>query len=73
MGIIWYGLVFWLGINVGFLVDRILVSKLKTYSGEMIVTEDENKKLYSLELYETIEDLDQRSEITFKVVSPDRD
>ena len=68
-----YVLTFWAGIIVGVLFKGWLNSRFSDYSGQMVITEDEDRKLYSLELFEEVEDLDNRTEIRFKVVSPDRE
>ena len=66
-----YFLIFWGGVQVGLLVYAFLQHLFTNYSGVMHITHEDDKKLYSLELYETVEDLDNKTSITFKVVSPE--
>ena len=66
-----YFLIFWGGVQVGFLLHAFLRYRFTQYSGIMYITHQDDKKLYSLELYETVEDLDNRTSITFKVASPE--
>lgn len=68
-----YLLIFWAGVQVGVLLKAFLHGRFKSYSGVMVVTHEDDKKLYSLELFEAVEDLDKRTEITFKVVSPEEE
>jgi hypothetical protein len=66
-----YVLIFWGGTQVGFLLKAFLSYRFAHYSGVMYITHEGDKKLYSLELYETVEDLDSQTSITFKVASPE--
>lgn len=67
-----YGLILWFGILVGYALHIWVRSRIETFSGAMVITEEDDKRLYSLELYEAVEDLDHRHEIRFKVIPPEK-
>ena len=56
-----------LGVVIGAFRSKYNNSDAK-YDGEMIVSEDDERKLYRLELNEDVESLDDKKEISFKVV-----
>lgn len=64
--------IFVLGMLVGYIVKNWLMSRHEIFSGAMVITEEDDKRLYSLELYEAVEDLDHRHEIRFKVIPPEK-
>ena len=61
--------VFWIGTLVGFLIKAWLQGRLTNCSGVLVKTVEEGRILYSLELYEQIEELEANDTITFKVIS----
>lgn len=60
-----YILIFGIGLFLGFLLRR----KVK-YGGAIVVTKNEDRILYSLELYDEVEKLEPGTDVTFKVISP---
>lgn len=69
MVVYWYALVFLIGATVGALLRSWVIRR--KYGGALVVTREEDRTLYSLELYETVEDLEHRRSITFKVIPPE--
>ena len=61
--------VFWAGLLVGFLLRSWMRRRLINYAGVLVKTVEDGRILYSLELHEQIEELDNNDTITFKVVS----
>lgn len=54
--------------NIGFVLGYWLKKRMpQRYDGIMLVTKDEDNVLYSLELAETPDELENRKEIVFKV------
>lgn len=67
-----YGLILWVGILIGVMLKAWLNYKFKHYSGALVVIEEEDKTVYSLELYESVEMLEISSDVTFKVIPPEK-
>jgi hypothetical protein len=67
--IVVYGLLFWAGLVVGFLIKTWLDVKFRHYSGTILVStnELEEKTLYSLELDDYPERLKFEKEVVFKI------
>jgi hypothetical protein len=59
-------LAFNLGIFSGY-ICRVFIVRKAGYSGIILVTEDEERKIFSLELNEDPEVLEDRDEVIFKV------
>jgi hypothetical protein len=72
-GILWYILVFYLGMLAGFLLKAWMNYKFRDYSGTIYVNRDEvrEKTVYSLELNEYPEELVFKKVVIFKVDAPD--
>lgn len=66
MGILWYILVYCLGVLAGFLL-RSWIAHREQYSGTIHITHSEEKTLYSLELEEYPESIEFKKQIVFKV------
>lgn len=62
-------LIFLIGAIVGALLRSWVIRR--KYGGALVVTKEEDRTLYSLELYETVEDLENQRSVTFKVISPE--
>lgn len=58
--------IFTLGVFVGY-ICRVLIVKKAGYGGIILITETEEKKIFSLELNGDPEDLVDRDEVIFKV------
>jgi hypothetical protein len=70
MGILWYILVFWLGIVLGYVV-RLVLGRLQSYDGTIVVTHDQHRTLYSLELEDYPDKIEFKKEIVLKVDASD--
>lgn len=70
MEILWYVLIFWLGVWAGFLT-RALLGRLRSYDGTIVVTHDRNRTLYSLELEDYPDKIEFKKEVILKVDASD--
>lgn len=65
--------------NIGFLVGFLFKTwlRFRSYDGVILITDEENKRIYSLELDDYPEKIAFKKEVVFKVEtpeeSPDRD
>jgi len=66
MGWVWLALAYIFGVLVGILLNKWWARRDR-YSGTILVTESEEKTLYSLELDEYPENLKFKKEVVFKV------
>ena len=71
MEILIYVLIFLAGVSIGFLVKKGVFSKNSRHSGTILVSKDEGKLTYSLELDENPEELQFKKEVVFKVNASD--
>lgn len=58
------------GAAVFYLLNRVIFTT-KEYSGSIVVTKNEEKTLYSLELNDYPDAIDFMDEVLFKIVRPD--
>lgn len=65
--ILLYILIFNIGVIAGFLAKE----RFTRYGGAIVMTVNEERILYSLELYDEVEKLEPGASVTFKVVSPE--
>jgi hypothetical protein len=70
LDIIIYLLIFYSGVAVGWFLFRF-ISKVKDYDGVIVITEGEDKLLYSLELYDDVAGIEDKSELIFKIKPPE--
>lgn len=59
-------LVFIIGVLSGY-ICRVFIVRKAGYAGIILVTEDEEKKIFSLELNQDPDDLEDRDEVIFRV------
>jgi hypothetical protein len=71
MGILWYVLVFYVGLFIGFLLSVVL-RRWKSYDGKIVVTHPGNRTLYSLELEDYPEKIEFKKEVILKVDASDK-
>ncbi len=71
MEILIYVLIAFAAGTAGFLVRGWFSHKIKNYSGTISVNKDEDKIVYSLELYGDPEELQFKNEVVFKVNASD--
>lgn len=70
MEILWFFLVFYLGLFLGFCLRSWLGRRFKHYSGTMLVSHNEEKTVYTLELNDYPDELRFKKEVVFKVDTP---
>jgi hypothetical protein len=70
MGILWYVLVFWGGVFVGFLIQGWLRYR-HSYDGKIVVTHNRKGTLYSLELEDYPDTIQFKKEVILKVDASD--
>lgn len=70
MGILWYVLVFWVGIVAGFFLHYWLRYR-HSYDGKIVVTHDRHRTLYSLELEDYPDKIEFKKEVILKVDASD--
>jgi hypothetical protein len=70
MGILWYVLVFYIGLFIGFLL-RVVLGRWKSYDGKIVVTHDRHRTLYSLELEDYPDKIEFKKEVILKVDASD--
>lgn len=71
MEILWFVLIFILGLVVGFLIKLGLV-RMTNYSGTILVTHNAGKIFYSLVLDDYPEKIEFKKKVIFKVEAPER-
>lgn len=67
MEILWFFLVFYIGLFLGFFLRSWMGRRFKDYSGTMLITHKEEKTMYSLVLDDYPEKLEFKKEVVFKV------
>jgi hypothetical protein len=70
MGILWYILVLWLGIFLGFFLHGVL-GRIRSYDGTIVVTHEQHRTLYSLELEDYPDKIEFKKEVILKVDASD--
>lgn len=68
-----YALIFWGGIISGFLIKSWMMYKFMHYSGALVIVEEAEKKIYTLELFDEVENLDNQDHVIFKVHTKEND
>lgn len=69
MDILRYVLIFWAGIIVGILIKAWLNYRFSSYTGLILVKEEEGRTVYSLVLDDYPEKLELKKHVIFKVAS----
>jgi hypothetical protein len=71
--VVYWAIVFWTGVIVGYLLKTWLITRFMDYSGTIVVNRDEvrEKTVYSLVLDEYPEKLEFKKIVIFKVDSSD--
>lgn len=70
MEILWYIIVLWLGIFLGYAL-RLVLGRLQSYDGTIVVTHEQHRTLYSLELEDYPDKIEFKKEVILKVDASD--
>lgn len=67
MNILIWIIIFWIGATAGFLLRSWMTRKFVNYGGVIVVIEEDDKLIYSLELFVEPETIRTNDDILFKV------